>query len=100
MQTVDNLIQNAWREYAKLRIALANDHASAVTEIEQSWPDEIASELDAAGDDWLLEAIWQLAALGGGGDKLRAALDAYDSDMALQALSREQRSWLLGLCLA
>ena len=97
MQTVDNLIQNAWREYAQLRIALANDHASAVTEIEQSWPAEIVRELDVAGDDWLLDAAGQIA---GDDDKLHAALNACDSDLVIQSLSAEQRSLLLELCLA
>jgi len=96
MQTVDNLIQNAWREYAKLRIADGNDHALAMAEIEQSWPAEIARELDAAGDDWLLDAAWQIA----GDDKLQAALSSGDSDLVLRALSGEQRSRLLDLCLA
>ena len=96
MQTASKLIQDAWREYAQLRIALANDHASAVTEIEQSWPAEIARELDAAGDDWLLDAAWQIA----GDDKLQAALISGDSDLVLRALSGEQRSRLLDLCLA
>ena len=97
MQTASKLIQDAWREYAQLRIALANDHASAVTEIEQSWPAEIASELDAAGDDWLLDAAGQIA---GDDDKLHAALNACDSDLVIQSLSAEQRSLLLELCLA
>jgi len=95
MQTADK-IQDAWHEYAKLRIA-GNDHALAMAEIEQSWPDEIARELDAAGDDWLLDAAGQIA---GEDDKLHAALDTCDSDLVLQALNAEQRSLLLELCLA
>ena len=94
---MDNLIQNAWREYVKLRIADGNDHALTMAEIEQSWPDEIVRELDVAGDDWLLDAAGQIA---GDDDKLHAALNACDSDLVIQSLSAEQRSLLLELCLA
>jgi hypothetical protein len=95
-----NQIQAAWREYAKLRIADGTDHALAVTEIEQTWPDEIASYLNAAGDDWLLDAAWQIAGDDNGDDKLHAALSSGDSDLVIQAMSAEQRSRLLELCLA
>ena len=96
MQTASKLIQDAWRDYASLRIADGNDHNLAMAEIEQSWPAEIARELDAAGDDWLLDAAWQIA----GDDKLQAALSSGDSDLVIETLSAEQRSLLLELCLA
>ena len=96
MQPASKLIQDAWREYAQLRIGFANDHALAMAEIEQTWSDDIARELDAAGDDWLLDAAWQIA----DDDKLQAALSSGDSDLVLRALSAEQRSRLLELCLA
>jgi hypothetical protein len=91
----NNPIQDAWREYAKLRIA-GNDHALAMAEIELAWPDDIARELDAAGDDWLIDAAWQIA----GDDKLQSALNSGDSDLVIQAMSAELRSKLLELCLA
>jgi hypothetical protein len=100
MQTASNLIQSAWREYAKLRIVFGNDHNLAMAEIDQSWPDEIASELDAAGDDWLMDAAWQIAGDDNGDDKLHAALCSGDTDLVIATLSAEQRSLLLALCTA